>query len=173
MALKETLQAKMTEARKAKNTMQLGVLSTILGEVSTRESKKPVTDDEVESIIRKIAGGNYTTLATIALGDAAKEQIDDAARKISLGDPALLKVVREKFPTEYTRISEEDGFICSLLPKTLSVQQIKEALASSVDDIKNAKNEGAATGVAMKAVKAASLKALGEDVKQAVKELRG
>jgi uncharacterized protein YqeY len=172
MALKETLQAKMTEARKAKNTMQLGVLSTILGEVSTRESKKPVTDDEVESIIRKIAGANYTTLAIIALGDAPKEQLEAAAKKIGDGDLELLKIIKSKNHTEYERIVHEDGFICSLLPKTLTVTQIKEALASSVDAIKNAKNDGAAMGVAMKAIKEGGLKALGDDVKQAVKELR-
>jgi hypothetical protein len=59
------------------------------------------------------------------------------------------------------------------LPKTLSVEEIAAQLGEVADAIKGAKNDGQATGVAMKHLKSKQLRVLGEDVSAAVKKLRG
>lgn len=175
MSMKVALQAKLIEARKAKNNLQLSLLQVILGDVSTLESRsgKPATDDEVERVIRKTAEANYTSLALIALGDGAEDEaLKAAGRKIAAGDPELLAQIRAKNADALDRACSEDTFLVTLLPKTLSVEQIKEALVEAVDGIKAAKNDNAAMGVAMKTLKPKGLKVLGDDVVKAVKELR-
>lgn len=175
MTFKETLQAKLIEARKGKNSMQMGLLQLILGSASTQEARaeKPLTDEQLEAIVRKTAKGNYTSMAMVALGEGATdEQIDEAAKKISDGNQELLAVVRAKNPDALERMTNEDAFLMTLLPTTLTVEQIKTALIEVLDAIKEAKNEGAATGVAVKMIKSKNLKALGENVKKAVQELR-
>ena len=60
----------------------------------------------------------------------------------------------------------------ALLPKTLGVEEIQAALEPVRDAVRGAKNDGQATGVAMKHLKAAGAAVTGQDVAQAVKALR-
>lgn len=149
MSLLETLHAKLTEARKARNTLQMNVLQVLLGDASMVEARtgKKATDEEIDKMVRKLVVGNNETMELLR-------------QKGMASNP------------DYTRRTEENAFLTTLLPQSLSVAEIKAALAEVVDAIKGAKNDGQATGVAMKHLKGKNLKVQGEDVSAAVKELR-
>jgi hypothetical protein len=59
-----------------------------------------------------------------------------------------------------------------LLPKTLDREAIRKELEAVAADLRGAKGEGQATGMAMKHLKGKGLAVLGEDVAVAVKEIR-
>jgi uncharacterized protein YqeY len=145
MSLIDTLRTKLTEARRSKAEAQKNVLSVVLGEVSTFEARsgKPPGDEEVEKMIRKVILGNTETLGLL-------EQRGQT-------NPAL---------------QEENALLESLLPKTLTVAEVKAHLAVILPAIQGAKNDGQATGAAMKHLKAKNVKVLGGTVAAAVKELR-
>jgi uncharacterized protein YqeY len=145
MSLIETLRNKLTEARRSKSEAQKNVLTVVLGEVSTYQARsgKPPGDDEVEKMIRKVILGNTETLG-------------------------LLEKRGDTNPT----LREENAFLESLLPTTLTVAEVKGHLAEVLPAIQSATSDGQATGAAMKHLKSKSLKVLGETVAAAVKELR-
>ena len=69
-------------------------------------------------------------------------------------------------------LRREIEVLASLLPKSMSVEQIAEALVAVADAIRAAKSDGQAMGVAMKHLKAAGAVAAAADVQQAVKQVR-
>lgn len=69
-------------------------------------------------------------------------------------------------------LQQELVVLQEFLPRTLSVEQIVEALAPVADQVRAADNDGKATGVAMKHLKSTSAEVEGKDVSQAVKQLR-
>jgi len=149
MSLLETLKEKLTECRRAGRHTEMAVLQVVLGDASTleaRSGKKP-SDEEVEKIIRKVMVGNQETMGLM--------------QQKGMGGDA------------YAKLSAENAFLQGLLPQTLSVDEIVAELAAVADAVKGAKNDGQATGAAMKHLKGKGLRVLGEDVAQAVKRLRG
>jgi len=141
------LQTKLTQARKSGDKDSLNLLSVILGELSTlkaRNGKEP-TEEQVDNLIRSFRDKNNETLALLAgKGREADE----------------------------TRLNKENAYLSSLLPVTMTVEEIKTALAEQVTEVRSAKSSGQATGVAMKLLKSKGLKVLGDDVKMAVEDLR-
>ena len=69
-------------------------------------------------------------------------------------------------------LERETALLRALLPQTLDVAAITQALEPVRADIVNAKNEGQATGVAMKHLKSLALSVQGQDVAAAVKQIR-
>jgi uncharacterized protein YqeY len=150
MSLLETLKGKLTECRKTGKSVEMGVLQVVLGDASMIEARsgKKASDDEVEKLIRKTMQGNQETL----------------------------EILQQKGMTgneNFVKLTTENAYLTTLLPKTLSVDEIVSALAETADTIKAAKNDGQATGAAMKLLKSKQLKVLGDDVAAAVKKLRG
>ncbi len=116
----------------------------ILGEVDLEEARgRTVNDDMVMKVIRRVDEGNRQTRGY------AKD-----------GSPEAIK------------LDEEHAYLDSLLPQVMTVAAIKEALKPSLEIIKGARNDGQATGLAMKALKEAKFVVGGNEVAQAVKELR-
>lgn len=150
MSMLETLKARLLASRKAGNAAEMGVLQVILGDASTLQARsgKPPADDEVEKLIRKTLLGNQETMGLMA------------ERGMTGTD-------------NYAKLQTETALLQSLLPQTLSVEAIVAELAAIADAVKAAKNDGQATGVAMKHFKGKGLRVLGEDVTAAVKRLRG
>jgi uncharacterized protein YqeY len=142
--LVDDIKAKVTQAVKEKNEVVRDVLRLALGEIQTAEARASATlgDAEVTDILRKLVKSNTETLAAVGDGPQA---------------PAL-------------RLEIE--VLSSLLPKRLTVPQLIEALASQRDAIRAAKNDGQATGVAMKHLKTTGAAFDGNDVSAAVKTLR-
>jgi len=132
-------------AMKSGDTVARDVLRLALGEIQTAEARKngPLSEDEGIASVRKLIKSNEETLSLAGEGDRA------------------------------TALRREIEVLSALLPKSLSVDEIVAALASESDAIKAAKNDGQATGIAMKHLKAAGHVVDGKDVGAAIKKLRG
>jgi len=142
--LVDDIKARVMQAVKSKDEVARNVLRLALGEIQTAEarSSRALTEPEASAILKKLVKSNEETLAVSSDGANA-----DALR-------------------------HEIEILSSLLPKTMSVPQIVEALASQVEAIKAAKNDGQATGIAMKHMKTTGATYDGNDVAAAVKLIR-
>ena len=145
MTLIETLRARALASMKAKDGVATTILRLAQSEVQALEARlaRPLTDDEAFGALRKLVKSNQETLAASS-GDAEKS--------------AVLK--------------REIELLEDLLPKGMSAADIAAALAPVADAIKAAANDGQATGVAMKHLKAAGGTFSGQDVGLAVKRVR-
>ena len=150
MSMLDTLKARLTECRKAGKAIEMTVLQVVLGDASTIEARggNKATDDEVEKIVRKTVLGNQETL-----GILEQKGLTGGAN--------------------HAKLSAENAFLQTLLPQTLSAEEIAAHLGEVADALRAAKNDGQATGVAMKHLKPKGLRVLGEDVSAAVKKIRG
>jgi uncharacterized protein len=143
--LVEEIKKRVAVAMKQGDTVTRDVLRLALGEIQTAEARKnaALSDEESAAALRKLIKSNEETLAALAADDARV---------------AVLK--------------QENQVLTSLLPAQLSIAQIVVALADQVAAIKAANNDGQATGIAMKHLKAAGAAVNGGDVTAAVKQLR-
>ena len=126
--------------------------------------------DEVEKNILQVALGDIQTEAARSGDSVSDEQAGKIVRKIIKSNDESLAVVKDE--TARTKLERENEILQSLLPQTLNVEQIAAALAPVADQIKSAGNDGQATGVAMKHLKADGQAVDGKDVAQAVKRIR-
>ena len=139
----DDIKRRIAQAMKAGDTVEKEVLRVALGEIQTADARGASGGDEASAaVLRKLVKSNQETLALAH---------DDDTKSALLREIAVLE---------------------SLLPKTPGVEELVAALAASRDAIRAAANDGAATGVAMKALKAAGVAASGKDVAEAVKRLR-
>lgn len=145
MALVEELKKRITSSVKEGDTVARDVLRLALGEIQTAEARKAATlsEEEAAAALRKLVKSNEETLGLTTDGERS----------------AALK--------------KEIEVLTSLLPKSMSVDEIVAALASQVDAIKAAKADGQAVGVAMKHLKSTGASVTGNDVQVAVKKIRG
>jgi uncharacterized protein YqeY len=141
----EELKKQVTLAMKAGDATARDVLRLALGEIQTAEARKNATlsDEDAAAAIRKLIKSNEETLGLAGTGERA----DVLRREIEV--------------------------LSALLPKQLSVDDIVAALASEHTAIKEAKNDGQATGLAMKFLKSSGKPVSGNDVGAAVKKIRG
>ena len=141
--LVDDIKRRITAAMKAGNTIEKDILRLAYGEVQTAEARgTAVSDEGVAAIVRKLIKSNEETIAATADGEAKRVLV------------------------------EENVVLASLLPKSMSVADIVEALAPVRDAIKAAGNDGQATGAAMKHLKASGAVVNGKDVTEAVKQIR-
>lgn len=149
MSFKETVRQKFEEAKRAGHRDEKNVLSVILGDVATQEARsgKEMPDAEVEKLVRKMVESNAETLAQLK----SHGRMDDPRAAV---------------------LEHETAFLKGLLPQSLDVAGILKALEPVRADIVAAKNDGQATGVAMKHIKSLSLNAQGQDVSAAVRQIR-
>ena len=143
--LVDDLKKRIASAVKDGDSVARDVLRLALGEIQTAEARKnaPLSDEEAAAVLRKLVKSNDETLAVSAEGDAA------------------------------VALRRENEVLAALLPKGLSTEEIVAALADQHAPIKAAKNDGQATGIAMKHLKASGKTATGTDVAAAVKAIRG
>lgn len=141
--LRDEIKARMLAAMKAKRPVEKGILRVALGEVQTAEAR---AGDEAS--------------------DAAVEKI---LRK-------LLKSIEESRAAASgaaaDELAQEAEVLQSLLPQTLTPDEIATALAPVREAILAAGNDGQATGVAMKHLKSSGASVEGKDVSAAVRAMR-
>ena len=144
MAILDELRVRMNEANRGKDEVAKNIYRLAYSEMqlASARSGKDVNDDEAMAILKKLVKSNEETLA-VATEAAQREAL---AREIAL--------------------------LTAMLPKTLGVPEIVEALAPVADAIKAAGNDGQATGVAMKHLKSTGASFDGSDVTEAVKRIR-
>jgi uncharacterized protein len=141
--LLDDMKKRVIDAMKGGRTTERDVLRVAIGEVQNAENRGTViNDEETHKIIRKLIKSNSETLAVV--------------------DKAEMKA----------KLEEENRVLDSLLPKQLGVDAIFAALAAVAEEIKAAKSDGQATGVAMKHLKTIGATVGGKDVQEAVKRVR-
>lgn len=142
--LTDQIRERVKKAMKSGDTIEKNVLRVALGEVQSEESRsgKTLDDDAVTALLRKLVKSNQETLAA----GPGEER-----RRI---------------------LEREVEILAELLPRTLSVEEIRAALEPVRDPILGAKSDGQATGVAMKHLKSEAAAVTGQDVAQAVKGMR-
>ena len=142
--LLDEIKTAMFKAMKEGRTIEKEVLRVVIGEITTNAARAGVTggDDEARAVIRRLIKSNEETLG--ASND----------------------------PTQRANLELENRTLSGFLPQSLSVEQIVAALESVKDAILSAGNEGQATGVAMKQLRASGAIVNGKDVSVAVKRIR-
>ncbi|MDY3555206.1 GatB/YqeY domain-containing protein [Gemmata sp. JC717] len=145
MSLHDELKARVTAAIKGGDPMTRDTLRTVLGEAQAEavRRKVEVTDEVVLGVVRKTVTGLKETIPL------AK----NAGRDVTQREAELV-------------------LLESLLPKAWDQDAIAAALASLRDELRAAKNEGQAMGVAMKALKAQGATTSPDDVKAVVAAVR-
>lgn len=139
----DVIKARVLAALKAGRTVEKEILRVALGEMQTIEARgTPLTDEDAAKVVVKLVKSNRETM---------EASTNDAQR---------------------AELAEEIAILETLLPKSLGVEEIVAALAASRDAIRAASNDGQATGIAMKALKAAGIAADGKKVGEAVKQMR-
>jgi len=142
--LVDEIKKQMFAAMRSGDTIAKEILRVARGEIDRAEAQSGSTpsDADIAKILRKLVKSNEETMG----------QSSDAEQQRTL--------------------QRENEILAALLPQTLGVDQIVEHLAAVSDAIRGAGNDGQATGIAMKHVKAAGLEVEGKDVARAVKQLR-
>ena len=140
----DEIKARMFKAMKAGNVVEKEILRVAMGELTTEAARPGRTgsDEEAQAILRKLIKSNEESLS---------QSVDDAQKDV---------------------LRQEIEVLAAFLPKSLGVDEIVAALAAVEPAIKAAGNDGQATGVAMKHLKASGAIASGKDVSEAVKQMR-
>lgn len=143
MQFLDDVKRRMMAAMKAGDTVQKEILRVVVGEITTNEARGTVnTDDDARAIVRKLVKSNEETLSLTT----------DAAQRETL--------------------AQEIAILRALLPQSLGVEGIVDALAPVRDAIRGEANDGKATGVAMKHLKSTGAQVEGRDVSEAVRRIR-
>ena len=142
--LTEQIRERVKQAMRSGDAIEKNVLRVALGEVQSEESRsgKTLNDEAVGALLRKLVKSNQDTLAA--------------------GPNAERRHILER----------EVEILKELLPRTLSVEEVQEALAPVSEAVLAAKSDGQATGVAMKHLKSSGAAVTGQEVAQAVKAMR-
>jgi len=119
------------------------LLKVVLGEVQQKSALAPFTEDMGHALIKKMIKANEETLPHL------KES-----------DP------------RHGKLLAENPILASLLPQYWSVEQILQRLQADGIDLKAAKNDGQAMGLAMQHLKKIEAKVEGQAVKEAVAAMR-
>ena len=143
--LLDEIKTRMFKAMKEGRIVEKEILRVAVGEITTQAARAGSTggDEEAQAIVRKLVKSNEETLALT----------EDAERRAAL--------------------ELENKTLGELLPKTLTVDEIVVLLQPAKDAIVAAGNDGQATGVAMKTLKASGAQVNGKDVSAAVRKIRG
>jgi uncharacterized protein len=138
-----TLKARAAEAMKAKDSAAVSILRLALGEIQTAEARTNKPVPDDEAVA--------------------------IVRKIVKSNEETLGHSEGEAKAALER---ENAILLSVLPATLGPEQIVVLLAPIADAVRAAKNDGQATGIAMKHLKASGASVQGNDVTAAVKQMR-
>ena len=142
--LLDEIKAQMFQAMKAGDVVRKEILRVAVGEITTEAARpgRKGDDEESQAILRKLIKSTEETL--VSETDAEKRAV----------------------------LERERAVLAEFLPKSLDVAAIVEALAAVHQAIRDAGNDGQATGVAMKELKSKGAVVNGKDVALAVRQVR-
>jgi uncharacterized protein len=143
-SLTDTIKTRMRAAMQARDEVTRTILSLAFGEIQTAEARanRPLDDAEAAAVVRKLLKSNEETLGLTA--DAEKA----------------------------SALKQENAVLASLLPKSMSADDIAAALAPVAEAMRAARNDGQAMGIAMKHLKGAGATVESADVQKAVAKVR-
>jgi len=141
----DEIKTRMTRAMRERDEVVRNVLGLAVGEIQTAEARanRALSEDEATAVVRKLVKSNEETLALAGADDVRA-----------------------------SGLRREIEVLSALLPRSMSVEQIAEALSAVADAIRGAKSDGQAMGVAMKHLKGSGAVVDAPDVQQAVKRVR-
>ncbi len=141
----DDVKQQVIQAMRDRDTERRDLLKVVLGEMQTAAARlsEDLPDADAQRIIRKMVKSNQ-----------------------EMAELSDRPGVAEKMKAEIQVLE-------TLLPKTLSIDEIVAALAPVLDAVKSAGNDGQATGVAMKHLKSTGAAVDGKEVGQAIKQVRG
>lgn len=147
MSILQTLKNKITEVVKSGDSFARDIYKLALGEIQSADGRGEKIDDEkCIKIINKLIKSNNETILLSPNHDNVK--------------PLTVQI----------------ALLSSLLPQVLSLDEIEAFFLNSngpeFEQIQEAKSEGQAIGIAMKAVKLAKLNVNNQDVTVIVKKIR-
>ncbi len=142
----------------------------LLDEIKTQMFKAMKEGRIVEKEILRVAVGEITTQAARAGAKGDDEEAQAIVRKLVKSNEESLGLCEDE--ARRTALQLEIATLSALLPKTLSVDEIVKLLEPVKDAVRAAGNDGQATGVAMKTLKAAGATVSGKDVSAAVRQMR-
>lgn len=142
--LVDQIKARMFQAIKAGAQLEKEILRVAVGEITTEAARPGRTgsDEEAQAILRKLLKSNEETLTSTT------------------------------DPDKRATLLKENEILAGFLPKSLTAEEILQALTPVIEPIKAAASDGQATGVAMKQLKSLGAIVSGKDVAAAIKELR-
>lgn len=140
--LVDEIKKQMMQAFKAGRTVEKEILRVVLGEIQTAEARDGAMEDAQAQAIVR---------RLIKANEETSAVASDDQKAILVQEISILR---------------------ALLPKTLDVAAIVENLAPVKDALKAAGNDGQATGIAMKHLKAQGALVDGKDVSAAVRQIR-
>lgn len=143
MSFEQTVRDRISKA--PYGSTEKNILKVVLGDIQLKAAGGTITDEAGHAIVKKLVKGNEETLGHLKAEDARRHQY-----------------------------IEENAILATLLPAYLTAEQVTAELTSAglVEQVKSAKNEGQATGVAMKHLKGKGLAVEGDEVKKAVTAMR-
>jgi len=144
----DQIKTDIRQAMRDKDILTRDLLRVVLGDIQTQAAREgaELSDADAQKVVRKMVKSTDETIAALT------ERGQDAQ--------AIEKAQAERV------------LLQSLLPQTLSVDQIVQALEPVADALCAAGNAGQATGIAMKHLKASDAAVEGKTVAQAVQQLR-
>jgi uncharacterized protein YqeY len=144
-SLTDEIKTRMRAAMQARDEVTRNILGLALGEIQTAEARanRALDDAEVVAVVRKLLKSNEETLGLTGEGEKA------------------------------VALRRENTVLSSLLPKSMSPDDIAAALAPVGEAMRAARNDGQAMGIAMKHLKGAGATVESADVQKAVARVRG
>jgi uncharacterized protein YqeY len=141
----DDIKARMFQAMKAGDVVAKEVLRVAMGEITTDAARdgRKGDDEEARALVKKLAKSIEET----------RGQTTD--------------------PDKLAALTRELEVLSEFLPKSLSEDDVAKLLEPVADAVRAAPNDGAATGVAMKHLKASGAAVEGKVVGAAVRKLRG
>lgn len=146
--LKDEISRRIKQAMRDGNTVEKEVLRVALGDIQTGEAREGGASGAAESDAAAIA---IVRKLIKSITETAAQTADASAR---------------------ATLEAELVVLGSLLPRSLSVDELVAKLEPKKAALLAAPSDGAATGLAVKALKADGIDAGGKDVTEAVKRLR-
>ena len=142
--LLDEIKARMFQAMKAGDHVTKEILKVAMGEITTEAARdgRKGDDDEARAILKKLVKSNEETIT----------RATDAA--------------------QVTVLEREIAVLRDFLPKELGEEAVIGLLAAVAEAVRAAGNDGQATGIAMKHLKASGTAVDGKIVSGAVKRLR-
>jgi uncharacterized protein len=141
----------------------------LLDDIKRRITQAMKEKDDVAKNVLRLAFGEMQMAEARAQRPITEEESVGIVRKlVKSNEETLANTTGDAAEI----LKKENALLLALLPASLTVEQIVEALASQVEAIRAAKNDGQATGLAMKHLKGAGVAADGTTVGAAVKQIR-
>jgi uncharacterized protein len=138
----------------------------LIDEIKKRMFAAIKANNTVEKELFRTAVGEVTRTGE----EATDERMIAVLKKMLKSAEETLGLVSDA--DQQATLKQELALLQTFLPKSMSLEDLKQALAPVAEAVRSAGNDGQATGIAMKHVKAQGLEVEGKLVTEAVKALR-